>query len=38
MYNVDRLNTNQHYLQKSLMNYKLTDDIANQLGFPSQLT
>lgn len=38
MYNVDRLNANQKYLQKSLRNYQITDDIANQLGFPSQLT
>jgi hypothetical protein len=38
MYNVDRLNTNQKYLEKSLRNYQLTDQIANQLGFPSQLT
>lgn len=29
MYNVDRLNTNQKYLEKSLRNYKLTDDVAN---------
>lgn len=38
MYNVDRLNANQKYLEQSLRNYKLTDDIANSLGFPSQLT
>lgn len=38
MYNVDRLNANQKYLEKSLRNYQITDDIANKLGFPSQLT
>jgi hypothetical protein len=38
MYNVDRLNANQKYFEKSLRNYQITDDIANQLGFPSRLT
>ena len=37
MYNTDRLNANNKYLQESLKNYKLTEQIANQLGFPNQL-
>lgn len=38
MYNRDRLTTNAKYLEKSLNNYKLTDQTASELGFPSELT
>lgn len=29
MYNTDRINANHKYLEKSLRNYQLTDQIAN---------
>ena len=38
MYNHNRLAANHKYLQKSMENYEITEQAAQELGFPPQLT